>query len=152
VRIGAAWRELRRASTQALRPLLYGTGPHALDLGQVDTLDLLVQHGPVRMRDLAGALRVDASTATRAVARLVDEGLAERVSAPEDGRVVVVQATTEGTRRHASLAERRRGALIAMLTGLDADERARLADLLERLVDGVDAWVAAERSRAERER
>src|SRR3954451_25371811 len=71
-RIGAAWRELRRASTQALRPLLFGTGPDALELGQVGTLDLLALHGPVRMRDLAEALRVDASTATRAVARLVD--------------------------------------------------------------------------------
>ena len=79
-RVGAAWRELRRgASMQAFRPMVYGEGDEALDLGQVDVLDLLVFHGSARMGELAEALRVDASTATRAVNRLVDAGLASAV-------------------------------------------------------------------------
>jgi hypothetical protein len=62
-RVGAAWRELRRgASMQAFRPMVYGEGDEALDLGQVDALDLLVFHGSARMGELAEALRVDAST------------------------------------------------------------------------------------------
>src|SRR5215210_2372965 len=93
-RVGTAWRELRRgAAMQRLRPLLYGDDPDSLDLGQVDTLDLLMERGECRMSDLAGALRVDASTATRAIDRLVTRGLVERSHPPEDRRTVVVQAT-----------------------------------------------------------
>ena len=62
----------------ALRDHLFGAGEDALEPGQVDTLDLLVQQPAWRMTDLADALRVDPSTATRAVQRLVRAGLAER--------------------------------------------------------------------------
>ena len=46
----------------------------------MDTLDLLVQQPAWRMSELAEALRVDPSTATRAVQRLVRAGLADRRS------------------------------------------------------------------------
>lgn len=142
-RIGTAWRELRRgASMQALRPIMRGTGPDVLDLGQIDTLDLLVSQGAMRMGDLADALRIDASSATRAVARLVETGLASRRAAPGDARVVVVEPTAAGLRCHRQLMERRVALLTAVLRDFDAGERARLAELLERLVAGVDRFVA----------
>ena len=74
VRIGRAWRELRRGALSAeFRDRVYGAG---LDVGQADALELLVVGGGCRMAELAAALRVDASTATRAVlSRAVDEGL-----------------------------------------------------------------------------
>lgn len=75
VRIGLAWIEIRRgASTGALRDYLFGTGEDALDQGQSDTLDLLVTRPAWRMSELAEALRVDPSTATRAIQRLVTKG------------------------------------------------------------------------------
>jgi DNA-binding MarR family transcriptional regulator len=144
VRIGVAWRELRRgAAMQGLRELLYGSGRGAIDMGQVDTLDLLVQRPAWRMSDLAGALRVDASTATRAVSRLVDAGLVARAPAPHDARVVMAAATARGRRAQQRLAERRRELLVRILRDFDDDDRRRLADLLERLVEGVDRVVAA---------
>jgi DNA-binding MarR family transcriptional regulator len=143
VRIGVAWRELRRgAAMQGLRRQLYGAGPGAIDMGQVDTLDLLVQRPAWRMSDLAAALRVDASTATRAVSRLVDAGLVSRTAAPDDARVVMAAATARGRRAQRRLAERRRHLLDRILDDFDEDEQGHLADLLERLVSGVDRVVS----------
>ena len=140
-RIGVAWRELRRgASMIRFRELLYGPD---IEIGQVDALDLLVQHGPSRMRDLADALRVDASTATRTVARLADAGLVERVPDPDDARGVRVRLSAEGEELHAVMGERRRLLFDRVLGGFEPDELSTLADLLERLVAGVDAAVAA---------
>ncbi len=145
-RVGVAWRELRRgASTAALRAHLYGEGPDALDLGQVDTLDLLAQVGSCRMGDLAGALRVDPSTATRAVDRLVAEGLAARRRSAADARVVEVALTPAGRCRHDALVRRRRETMAALLAGFDPEEQEQLADLLERLVAAVDDFVATAR-------
>ena len=125
-RVGAAWRELRRgASMQAFRPMVYGEGDEALDLGQVDALDLLVFHGSARMGELAEALRVDASTATRAVNRLVDAGLAQRRRSDDDGRVMVVAITKRGTEVHPALMARRRDAIEGILADLDPHERSR---------------------------
>ena len=144
-RIGSSWRELRRsAAAGRLRDRLYGTGDDALDLGQVDTLDLLVQRDGWRMSELAEALRVDASSATRAIGRLVQAGLALRTASPGDARGVVVAATKEGRRRHDAIAERRRVAMAEILAGFDAADRRALADLLERLVSGLDAYTATD--------
>lgn len=141
-RVGVAWRELRRgASMMRFRELLYGD---ELEMGQVDALDLLVQHGTSRMRDLADALRVDASTATRTVNRLVRAGLVERVPDPDDARGVRVRISDRGEELQAALAERRLHLLEQVLAGFAPDELAQLADLLERLVEGVDATVAAD--------
>ena len=142
-RVGAAWRELRRgAAMQAFRPIVYGEGEDALDLGQVDALDLLVFHGPVRMGELAESLRVDASTATRAVNRLVDTGLAQRRRSDEDGRVMVVAITKRGSEVHRALTARRRDALEGILTDFTARDRQQLATLLERFIVGLDQYVS----------
>ena len=126
----------------ALRDHLFGTGDDALEQGQMDTLDLLAQQPSWRMSELADALRVDPSTATRAVQRLVRAGLASRSASDDDGRVVMVTITTAGITRHAEVAERR-GRLMAHLMGAYApDERVQLADMLERFVAAIDRFVS----------
>jgi DNA-binding MarR family transcriptional regulator len=143
VRVGRAWRELRRgASTGALRDHLFGTGPDAIEPGQMDTLDLLVQLPAWRMSDLADALRVDPSTATRAVQRLERIGLAERRPSEADGRVVMVSCTGAGRDRHTQLADLRARMMHQLLAAFDADEQAQLAALLERFVAALDELVA----------
>lgn len=138
-RVGAAWKELRRgAAMSAVKDWFYGTGDDALEVGQVDTLDLLAAEPSWRMTDLADALRVDPSTATRAVQRLVRAGLAERRPSDDDGRVVMVSATGAGRARHEAVAQRRRKALEAMLGEFEEPERRELADLLERFVVALD--------------
>ncbi len=141
-RIAMAWRELRRcASTPALRYQFFGSSHDALEQGQMDTLDLLLIREGWRMCELAEALRVDPSTATRAVQRLVNDGLAERRQSTDDGRVVLVYPSAEGKRRHAAVSRRRVDAVCRILSAFDADERAQLAGLLGRFVDAFDELV-----------
>ncbi|MEA3018566.1 MAG: hypothetical protein QOI47_90 [Actinomycetota bacterium] len=139
-RIGLAWRELRRgASMTAFVDLLQG--PTGLDLGQLDTLEHVVHGGRVRMSELADAMRVDASTATRAVQRLVEAKLARRAVDSADARCVLVEATPRGRSLHDDLRNRRLEAMVDILDGLDGGERIRLADGLEHLVAGLDRFV-----------
>jgi len=142
-RIGLAWRELRRgASMSTLQTLLQGeTG---LDLGQLDTLEHLVLGGACRMSELAEVLRVDASTATRAVARLVDTGLAVRRTDARDARCVVVEASPDGVARYEELATSRRASMVEMIAHLPLADRRRLVDGMEQLVAALDAYVAAQ--------
>lgn len=141
-RVAVAWRELRRgAATQVLRDHFLGTGAPAIEQGQMDTLDMLAMKPLWRMSELAEALRVDPSTATRAVQRLVNDGLAERHTCGDDGRVVMVAASRAGRRRHAAVAKRRAAALSRLLAGFEPHERVQLAALLERFVDEIDRLV-----------
>lgn len=142
VRIGAAWVQIRRgAATSRLRDWLLGSGEEALEQGQMDTLDLLARQPSWRMSDLAEALRIDPSTATRAVQRLVGAGLAKRCPHDDDGRVVMVEVTPAGLDRHAAV-NARRGELMAHMLGAFApDERPLLAEMFDRFAAAVDGFV-----------
>lgn len=143
VRVGRAWKEMRRgAGTSVLRDHFFGVGADALEPGQMDALDLLVQREAWRMGDLAEALRIDPSSATRAVHRLVRAGLAERSTSADDKRVVMVSATPAGRERHAAAARRRAEALARILAAYEPDELVELVELLERFVEAIDQLVA----------
>jgi DNA-binding MarR family transcriptional regulator len=140
-RIGRAWIELRRgARTTELRDYLYGDEDR-LEQGQMDALDLLVRRDRT-MSGLAERLRIDPSTATRSVQRMVDAGLVERVPSAADGRIVVVRPTPAGERAHAAVAARRAHAMGLILDAFAPDERAQLADLLDRFVEALDDVVS----------
>jgi DNA-binding MarR family transcriptional regulator len=94
------------------------------------------------MAELAEVLRVDPSTATRVVDRLVKAGYAERATATGDGRGVHVVVTAPGRRLHEKLSLRRRQMLLSVLEEFDGGDRRQLAELLERLVAGVDRYVS----------
>ena len=142
IRIGAAWRNLRRgASNAVLRDYFYGGEPEPLDSGQMDTLDILVQRPSWRMSDLAEALHVDPSTATRAVQRLLKPGLAERSADSDDGRVVMVQATDAGRALHQRVDQRRAYVIAALMSAFTDEERTDLADLMTRFVNELDELV-----------
>ena len=124
-----------------LRDHLFGSGDNALEPGQVDTLELLVARDAWRMSELAEALRVDPSTATRAVQRLVKAGIAERTACSDDARVVMVSATEPGRVRHRAIVDLRRATLTAMLATFAPDERGQFAEYLDRFVAALDDYV-----------
>lgn len=147
VRIGLAWREIRRgSSTSAIRDYLYGSDDESIEQGQMDTLDLLALKPEWRMSELAEALRVDPSTATRAVQRLVNAGLAERRQSSDDGRVVYVVITDVGKSIFESVATRREELLTFIVKQYRRAELPVLADMLERFVTAVDTFVSAHQS------
>ena len=87
-------------------------------------------------------MRIDPSTATRAVQRLVAAGLALRSANDDDGRVVMVEITDAGRSRHADVNDRRGQLMTHMLGAFTPEERPILADMLERFVSAVDEFVA----------
>ena len=147
-RIGRAWREIRRGSTAGqARDAIFGVGGSAIEPGQMDALELLIVVDSCRMGDLAEYLRIDPSTATRAVQRLIKDNLAERVQHAGDGRVVAIAATERGRRIHSEVNERRRAILLAVMNDFEPEERFVLADLMERFTLSVDAAIKAKKHR-----
>jgi len=147
-RIGRAWREIRRGATASqARDAIFGIGGSAIEPGQMDALELLVTVESCRMGDLAQYLRIDPSTATRAVQRLIKDNLAERVEHAGDGRVVSIAATERGRRIHGEVNDRRRAILFAVMNDFEPEERFALADLMERFTLSVDAAIKAKKHR-----
>lgn len=141
-RVGGSWRELRRgAAMSALRDRLFATEKGVLEPGQVDTLELIVQRPEWRMSELAEALRVDPSTATRAVQRMVALGLAERRTCRDDGRVVMVSPTDLAREWHDQLVAKRRVLFGRLLGEFAPEERPVLSSMLERFVGALDELV-----------
>ena len=113
----------------------------------MDALDLLVTVESCRMGELAEHLRIDRSTATRAVQRLIKDDLAEHVKHAGDGRVVAIAATQRGRKIHAEVSERRRNIMFSVMNQFEQDERFALAELLERFTAAIDEAVKVKRRR-----
>jgi DNA-binding MarR family transcriptional regulator len=135
LRMGRAWREIRRGSAAgAVRDRVFGNDENALDPGQVDTLDLLAAKDCWRMGDLAEALHIDPSTATRAVQRLIASGLAEKVTQEGDGRVVHVALTDIGRQTAAYYTDRRVETIRELLSNFTESEQTSFLEFLERYI------------------
>lgn len=136
--IGGAWRDIRRL--RGLRTIghdLLDDGCAPLETGELDTLSVVGALGPVRMSALAEALRVEPSTATRAVDRLERHGLVTRRKDDTDGRFVEVSLTPDGLTAFGELTRRRRELLAGVLAHFDAAEQERLAELLPRFAEAL---------------
>lgn len=107
------------------------------------SFDLLVrlarsEDGRLRMSDLAAQSGLTPSGLSRAVDRLVEEGLAGRESCPSDRRGTFARLTPLGRERMEEALARHARAVDELLEGvLRADERLVLAALLRRLRDRV---------------
>jgi len=96
------------------------------DLGpsSFSTLVSVVQHGPLRLGDLAKRESVSPPTLSRIIVHLVGSGYLERHPDPQDGRAVLVAATEAGSRLVADVLAARTAALrdqLARLTDTDRD-------------------------------
>jgi DNA-binding MarR family transcriptional regulator len=142
--VGHAWRELRRgASMQALRERIYQGDQGMVDLGLADALEVIDVLDGCRMRELAEALRVDPSTATRTVDRLVGRGLVERVADPDDARGVLVVTTASGHALRERVRAQAQTAMGEILREFTPEEGTQLAALMEKLVAAVDRYIGS---------
>ncbi len=96
-----------------------------------------LMQGPARISQLAERIDLDVSTTSRKVAELEAAGLVARTLDPDDRRAAVISATTRADDLVARLREARNREFGRMLADWDATDRARLADLLERLVTDI---------------
>lgn len=143
-RIVRSWRELRRgAAAGTLREHLLGTDGASLDQGQLDALEILDgRPDGWRMSEFADALRVDPSTATRAVDRLERQGLAERAVDGHDRRIVIARTTGAGRDALRDIQQLRAIGMDRLLSSFEPAEREEMACLLERFVAAMDDLVA----------
>jgi DNA-binding MarR family transcriptional regulator len=99
-------------------------------LAQYRVLVVLAARGPQRVADLASALRVDRSTATRMSDRLARKGLVVRRRISSDRRGVRVSLTPAGRELIAEVSRRRREEITTILRRIPAaDTRAVLGAL-----------------------
>jgi DNA-binding MarR family transcriptional regulator len=83
---------------------------------------------------LAERTRTHQSSVSVVVARLVEQGLLERTTAPDDSRRAEVRLTPDGLRRIRSTPPTAQERLVAALDALPKASRSRLASVLDALV------------------
>ncbi|MWV51002.1 MarR family transcriptional regulator [Rathayibacter sp. VKM Ac-2803] len=120
--------ETRVAVGRLARRLRQEKAQHELSDAQFGVLALLHRDGPKTLGELAEAERVRPPSMTRTVACLVDDGLAERLADPADGRVTRIRPTSAGTELVLDVRRSRDAWLVARLRELSPDQRALLHD------------------------
>jgi len=124
------------ALTRISRQLRAQRGEADLPEGQFGVLTVLHKHGAMSPGALAEHERVRPPSMTRAVNRLVELGVVEKVEHETDRRQVVVRLTEAGTREVKETRRRRDAWLTQQLSALTPDERetlARASELLNRI-------------------
>ncbi len=128
---------LASLSTVLQRHLSRADAGDGLTRARLSALGLLVMGGPRTLGDLAAAEHVRPPTMTRLVHAMEADGLVARASNPDDGRSIVIRATTHGEEQLELGRRRQIAPLAAAISDLDQRERAELedaADLLGRLL------------------
>lgn len=118
--LGHVRRELAKASTRASTPCF-------------SALAALHRSGPTRVSELATALQVDLSVASRQVAHLVEVGHVDRLKDPDDGRAQLLRLTQAGTDALAAAHHEMVAVLTDALVDWDPAEVEALSAGLERL-------------------
>lgn len=130
--IGAVSRSIRRHMRGALAPF---DMPPAL----ARALRTLAQaNEPMRMSDLADALRIERRSATDVVEQLVERGLLERRADPHDKRATVIELTADGTRMVKAIAKIRASVSHKAAAPLEPAEVTELHRLLTKLLAADD--------------
>jgi DNA-binding MarR family transcriptional regulator len=128
---------LRFAVVRLARRLRQEAGDE-LSPTMVAALATVERAGPLTPSELAEIERVQRPTATRVVARLVEDGLVTKATDPTDGRVSLLNASPEGSRLLKRLRKRKNAYLARRLRELDPEELntlERAAEILEALLE-----------------
>lgn len=121
---------------------------NGLDRSIYSIISLLADQGPLRLGQIAAAIRLDPSTVTRQVQAVVRMGLAERELDPIDRRATVLSLSAAGWDAVEQGRENRTAMLDAILARWDPTERQDLQEVLARFNDEVDLWLDEEHQQA----
>ena len=119
-----------------------------VSLPQLRVLVLVASRGRLNLGQVAEALGVHPSNATRTVDRLVVAGLLGRAEDAHDRRYLVLELTSKGHDVVQRVMEYRRAAILAVMENMSASRRRALAAALESFAeaagersDGEEAYV-----------
>lgn len=106
---------------------------HGLSLAKYQVLVELLRHGPLRLTQLGVGVGVSQGTASTLAEALVQDGLVERSTDPQDGRAVQLAVTSEGRRRAEGWLHDYGRVTEEMFSVLPANQRAALLTALRAL-------------------
>ncbi|KEF19558.1 MarR family transcriptional regulator [Streptomyces rimosus] len=109
-----------------------GQARNSMDRAAYLLLNRLDKEGPMGVKALAAGMGIDSSTVTRQLAPLVDSGLVNRASPPEDGRAVVLQLSERGRSRLEEVRASRRALMALVTEEWTEEERDAFCTLLTR--------------------
>lgn len=104
-----------------------------LSVSQCYALKAVADLGPLTVNDLAARLYLDKSTASRLANTLVDKGLLARERDAEDGRVVRLAVTEDGSAMDQRLGDDLALEYAELLSDFDPEIRAAITRLVSRL-------------------
>lgn len=113
---------------------------HGLTATQLEVLRRVWQQDAIEQRELQTAMRVTSPTLTGIVDRLVEHGLLERRSSPDDARVKTLHLTDAGLAISDKLGAINERAEARLLRGFTSAEVALLQQWLERMARNSDAY------------
>jgi DNA-binding MarR family transcriptional regulator len=118
---------------------------HGVTLPQFRMLVVLEAH-QTNLSELAAALDVAPSTATRMVDRLVDAGLVQRTIPAADRREIALTLTPSGRRTVRTVTERRRRDLRTVVDQIPRNRRAAVAQAMTDFAEAAEhVWSVADR-------
>jgi len=109
-----------------------------LDPGMMFVLHQVQANGSPRVSELADCMGLDASTASRHVRSLEDEGYLARTGDPGDRRASRVRLTPKGRGALARAMRARAVVVDQAIAGWPDDDRATLTTLITRLAESLD--------------
>jgi DNA-binding MarR family transcriptional regulator len=116
-------------------------GPDGIERAAYAILFQLIHEGPQRTSKLAEALHAEISTISRQSSSLVQHGLVQRQSDPEDGRACLLAPTEEGLRVFEENRKQRNQWLAEVLADWPEEDQLRLNALLDRLISRIETTI-----------
>lgn len=132
--IGAARRQIKRVVTERVRP-------HGLTAQQFWVLINIEEANNPSLGEIAARLRMDAPTASRAVAQLLKRALVKAEGDRGDRRRLRLKLTSAGRAKLGPLRELAAELRSAPVQGLSRDEEETLRALLKKIISSLDALV-----------
>ena len=127
---------LRRCQQIAVSVFLDECRPHDLTPLQFAVLSTLAQSGPLDQVGISGRIALDRTTVSVVVRNLEERGLAHREVSAKDRRSKPVSLTEAGRALVASALPAVEAAQERMLSPLNATERKRFLQFLQKMADG----------------
>jgi DNA-binding MarR family transcriptional regulator len=112
--------------------------PQELEPPQSFILHVMCENARVRLSDLAGMIRLDASTASRHIRGLEQLGYVERATDPADGRATLLSVTDDGREALERQFEANRKRIKHIMRDWTGEDVAALQHYLARLTRDVE--------------
>lgn len=112
---------------------------HDISVTQCHAIEMVIEHGPLRLGALAERLFLDKSTTSRVVGTLVKKGYVEQRADEADGRATALHPTATGRRLYRRITDDLVDQQKQLLQDLDPDVREGVVSVIRRLARAADS-------------